>query len=45
MIMLMGFNKIVCYNLSFLFVFESMCCYDNDELFFGVINIGFVIGW
>lgn len=45
MIMLMGFNKIVCYNLSFLFVFESVCCYDNDELFFGVINIGFVIGW
>lgn len=44
MIMSMGFNKTVCYNLSFSFVFESVCRHDNDEPFLGATNIGFVIG-
>lgn len=44
MIMSTGFNKTVCYNLSFSFVFESVCRHDNDEPFLGATNIGFVIG-
>lgn len=44
MIVSLGFNKTVCFNLSFSFVFESVCGHHNDESFLGATNVGFVIG-